>query len=136
MRKSLLNSFLAFLTIFIVACSGSTNSPEGITKYFIENTYKGNIEALVEAIDLGKDDNVPQAKQVLTGKMSVMVIQAKELADANGGISKIEIKNVNYLNDEKSRATVSFTVHFKKNDMKDNGELKTIQTDKGWKIAF
>jgi len=135
MKKILLYPALAIVALFIVACSGSTDSPEGITKHFIESTYKGDGDALIKSLDLGKDAEDPAVQQMISGKMMMAAQEAKKEADKNGGVSSINIKDVKY-NDDKTRATVNFTVKFKKNDIEDAGDMKTIKTDKGWKISL
>lgn len=136
MKKVLLYPALAFMALLIVACSGSTDSPEGITKHFIESTYKGDGEALIKALDLGKDGEDPTVQQMVAGKMGMAAQEAKKTADENGGVSSINIKDVKYTNDDKTRATVNFIVKFKKNGTEDVGNMNTIKTDKGWKISL
>ncbi|GAA5094114.1 DUF4878 domain-containing protein [Wohlfahrtiimonas larvae] len=136
MKKILLYPVLAIMTLMLVACSGSTDSPEGITKHFIESTYKGDGDALIKSLDLGKDGEDPAVQQMIAGKMNMAAQEAKKEAEKNGGLASINIKDVKYTNDEKTRATVNFTVKFKKNDTEDAGDMKTIKTDKGWKISL
>lgn len=136
MKKILLYPALAIVALFIVACSGSTDSPEGITKHFIESTYKGDGDALIKSLDLGKDAEDPAVQQMIAGKMNMAAQEAKKEAEKNGGLASIDIKDVKYTNDEKTRATVKFTVKFKKNDVEDAGDMNTIKTDKGWKISL
>lgn len=135
MKKILLYPALTLVALFIVACSGSTDSPEGITKHFVESTYKGDSEALIKTLDLGKDAEDPAVQQMVTGKLGMAAAEAKKQAEANGGISSIDIKDVKY-NDDKTRAKVTFIVKFKKDGIEDAGDMNTIKTDKGWKIAL
>lgn len=135
MKKILLYPFIALTLLFVVACSGSTDSPENITKHFIESTYKGDSKALIEALDLGKEGNDPAVKEMISGKMSMAAQEAKAESERNGGISSIEITDVKY-SDDKTQAKVSFTVKFKKNDVSDAGVMNTVKTDKGWKIQL
>ena len=136
MKKFILYPVLAFTLLFIAACSGSTDSPEGITKHFIESTYKGDGDALIKALDLGKDGEDPAVQQMISGKMSMAAQEAKKESDANGGISSITIKDVSYTNDDKTRARVNFVVKFKKDNIEEVGEMNTVKTDKGWKISL
>lgn len=135
MKKILLYPALTLVALFIVACSGSTDSPEGITKHFVESTYKGDSEALIKTLDLGKDAEDPAIQQMVTGKLGMAAAEAKKQAEANGGVSSIDIKDVKY-NDDKTRAKVTFIVKFKKDGIEDAGDMNTIKTDKGWKIAL
>lgn len=135
MKKILLYPALTLVALFIVACSGSTDSPEGITKHFVESTYKGDSEALIKTLDLGKDAEDPAVQQMVTGKLGMAAAEAKKQAEANGGVSSIDIKDVKY-NDDKTRAKVTFIVKFKKDGIEDAGDMNTIKTDKGWKIAL
>lgn len=135
MKKIILYPFLALFMLIIVACSG-TDSPEGITKHFIESTYKGDSAALIASLDLGKEGNDPAVLQMVTGKMSMAAQEAKAESDKNGGVSSIKITNVKYENDKKTQAQVSFSVEFKKNNASDAGVMNTIKTDKGWKIKL
>ena len=134
MKKILLYPLVILFSFFIVACSDD-NSPEGITKHFIESTYKGDADAMVKALDLGKDGEDPMVQQMIVGKMGMAAAEAKANSEAQGGISKIDIKNVKYLNDDQSRATVNFVVTFKKGE-EDAGDMTTVKTAKGWKIAL
>lgn len=135
MKKILLYPALTLVALFIVACSGSTDSPEGITKHFVESIYKGDSEALIKTLDLGKDAEDPAVQQMVTGKLGMAAAEAKKQAEANGGVSSIDIKDVKY-NDDKTRAKVTFIVKFKKDGIEDAGDMNTIKTDKGWKIAL
>lgn len=136
MKKFFVYPILAVVALFVVACSDSVDSPEGITKHFIESTYKGDSTALIDSLDLGEEDNNPEVKQMITGKMAMAAAEAKKQSELNGGVASIDIKNINYKNSEKTQANVSFVVKFKKDGLEDVGDLDTIKTDKGWKVSL
>lgn len=136
MKNKILCLTLMISTLFISACSQPTDTPQTIAKYFITNTYSGDGAALTDAFHLTGDLNTSHAKQLLITEMSMAAQEAKKVADKNGGVSSINIKDVQYSNNEKTHAIVDFTVKFKKDGAEDIGAVKTIKTDKGWKISL
>ena len=136
MKKIISYPLIALTLLFIAACSGANDSPESITKHFVESTYKGDSKAVIESLDFGKEGDDPEVKEMISGKIDAGTQEAKSIREKNGGIASFTIDNVEYTNEDKTRAKVKFTVVFKKNDASDGGVMNTIKTDKGWKVRI
>ncbi len=119
-----------------VACSGSnSNSPEGVAQEFLEVFAKGDSKRLIEIIYMSEDDNTPEARAMIAGKLEMMVAAGKQEMDSKGGIKKIEVNEVNF-NSDKTKASVFLTVTYKDGEVSGPDEVGTVKTKDGWKVEL
>lgn len=129
---SLKNWFaLLVMSLVLVGCS-SSNEPEQVAEAFTKAAYNGDIDTLMDLVELPKDLKDGQ-KDMMRGKLQMMLAPASVKAAEKGGIDKIEAGSATY-NDDKTTASVPVTVTFKKNDEKSTEQVKLIKVDGDWKI--
>ena len=104
----------ALLAIFLTACSGPKNTPDGVAVAFIERSYKGDVNGAMSLVHL-PDSSKPGKTEMAQGKMKAMIAKASEI-DA----------------DDPNRARVALKVRFKQGEGME--KVRLIQVEGKWKI--
>lgn len=118
-----------------VACGDAKDSPEDVAKEFMTVFEKGDSKRLMDIIYLDDEDNTPEAKEMIEGKLGMMVEMAQGEIKAQGGIKEIKIDRVEY-NSDKTTASVYISVTYKDGEESGPDELNTIKTKDGWKVML
>ena len=84
---------------------------------------------------MSEDDNTPEARAMIAGKLEMMVAAGKQEMDSKGGIKKIEVNEVNF-NSDKTKASVFLTVTYKDGEVSGPDEVGTVKTKDGWKVEL
>lgn len=124
---------LVAVSLFLVGCS-SSGEPEQVAESFTKAAYTGDIDTLMDLVELPKELQDGQ-KDMMRGKLQMMLAPAAALAAEKGGIDKIETGSVTY-NDDKTTASVPVTVTFKKTDDKSTEQVNLVKVDGDWKIKL
>lgn len=132
--------FISMLIIAVVAvaCGGDKNSPEGVTKQFVEMFASGDISNMANIIDLTPNPNDTEdamAKAMVSEKMGMLATEGKKHYDEQGGLKDIQIEDVKY-NADKTEATVLFIIQYKNNTSEEIADISTIKTKDGWRVKF
>lgn len=129
--------FLAvmFVAVVAVACGGSSDKPEDVAKEFITAFEKGDSKRVLDIIYLDEKDSTPEAKEMIEGKLGMMVEMAQGEIEAKGGIKEIKIDRVEY-NSDKSKAAVYVVVTYKDGEVSGPDEIGTVKTKDGWKAEL
>ncbi|PTU74856.1 DUF4878 domain-containing protein [Pseudomonas mangrovi] len=132
--QSLKNWFaLVVVSLVLVGCS-SSNEPEQVAVAFTKAAYSGDIDTLMDLVELPEELEDGQ-KDMMRGKLQMMLAPASAMAAEKGGIDEIEAGTASY-NDDKTSASVPVTVTFKKNDEKTTEQVKLTKVDGDWKIKL
>src|SRR5690606_15724290 len=124
--QSLKNWFvLVAVSLFLAACS-SSGDPEQVAQAFTRAAYAGDVDKLMELIDTPANAQANQ-KDMVRGKLQMMVAATSALAAQKGGVDKIETGKVSY-NEDKTIATVPVTVLFE-NDEKTTDSVRLVKVD-------
>jgi len=131
--QSLKNWFvLVAVSLFLAACS-SSGDPEQVAQAFTRAAYAGDVDKLMELIDTPANAQANQ-KDMVRGKLQMMVAATSALAAQKGGVDKIETGKVSY-NEDKTIATVPVTVLFE-NDEKTTDSVRLVKVDGDWKVKL
>lgn len=87
----------------------------------------------MELIDTPANAQANQ-KDMVRGKLQMMVAATSALAAQKGGVDKIETGKVSY-NEDKTIATVPVTVLFE-NDEKTTDSVRLVKVDGDWKVKL
>ncbi|APQ11694.1 hypothetical protein BJP27_09325 [Pseudomonas oryzihabitans] len=121
-------------TLLLGACS-SSDTPEEVTRHFLEAVYKNEPEQAFKLIDIPKDAQ-PGAEDMVRGKLKGQLAENARKTASLGGLSTIEVTNTEY-NPDKTAATTSATVSFKNADApKRQEQLRLVKGENGWKIRL
>lgn len=131
--KKLAAALSVFLvTCALVACSNS-NTPQTVAKQYIAAMYAGDVDAAFQLFYFTDADKKEiGVEDLMRGKIKAMAHEAKQSADAKGGVAKISTSEPSYSN-EKKHAKVAVTIQFN-NDESTMTTVRLIATDKGWLI--
>ena len=89
----------------------------------------------MDIIYISDEDNNPEAKAMVEGKLAMMVGMAKMDIDSKGGIKEIKADSIAY-NDDKSKASVYLVVTYKDGQVDGPNEVSLISTKDGWKVEL
>lgn len=95
--KKLLLTIVAFL---FVACGGS--NPEDIANKFFKGVFEGKVDSVVECFEYNQ-----YTKEVVKGKVSMMVLTASEKAKQYGGFKSVKTKLINKTENNAKAITTS-----------------------------
>lgn len=121
--KKLFDFFIClFLSVILAACGGG-GSPEAAAKKYVQAIYNGDADTVISMIYIAeKDKKEAGLQEMLSGKIKVIVAEAKKKANENGGISNIDVEEPKYSQDKNS-ADVVVKVQFKNLENPINTEL-------------
>ncbi|MGM9691206.1 MAG: DUF4878 domain-containing protein [Bacteroidaceae bacterium] len=126
MKKVLSILSLALVVLTFVSCS--KNSPEGVIQQYVADIQAGQYEDAIDLFYFKKpltDSQKQQYAAMLRDKLG------KEL-DKKGGISGVEITNVEMAEDGES-ANVSYTIKYGDGSAKASTD-KVVKVDGDWKL--
>ena len=126
MKKVLSILSLALVALAFVSCS--KNSPEGVIEQYVADIQAGQYE---DAIDLFYFKNTPTDSQKQQYAAMLRDKLGKEL-DKKGGISGVEITNVDVAEDGNS-ANVDYTLKYGDGSAKSK-KTKVLKVDGKWKM--
>ena len=121
----------ALLAIFLTACSGPKNTPDGVAVAFIERSYKGDVDGAMSLIHL-PDSSKPGTTEMVQGKMKAAIAKAREKAERQGGVEEIAVQSSTIDANDPNRARVALKVRFKQGE--DTEKMHLIQVEGKWKI--
>ena len=121
----------AFAAIFLAACSGPKNTPDGVAVAFIERSYKGDVDGAMSLIHL-PDSSRPGETEMAQGKMKAMIAKAREKAESQGGVEAIAVQSSTIDANDPNRARVILKVRFKQGEGTE--KVRLIQVEGKWKI--
>lgn len=132
--------FISMLIIAVVAvaCGGDKNSPETVSKQFIEMFATGDTANMANIVDFTPNPNDADdamAKAMVSEKLGMLAAEGKKHYDSQDGLKDIEVKDVKY-NDDKTEATVLFVIHYKNGTSEEVADMTTIKTKDGWRVKF
>lgn len=121
-------------TLMLAACSGS-DSPEDVSRSFLEAVYQNEPEQAFKLIEIPKDAR-PGMEDMVRGKLKGRLAENARKTASLGGLSSIDVAKAEY-NPEKTLATTSATVTFKNADApKRQEQLRLVKGEHGWKIRL
>ena len=126
MKKVLSILSLALVVLTFVSCS--KNSPEGVIQQYVADIQAGQYEDAIDLFYFKKSLTDSQKQQYATMLRDKL---GKEL-DKKGGISGVEIKNVEMAEDGES-ANVSYTIKYGDGSAKASTD-KVVKVDGDWKL--
>ena len=121
----------AFAAIFLAACSGPKNTPDGVAVAFIERSYKGDVDGAMSLVHL-PDSSKPGKTEMAQGKMKAMIAKAREKAESQGGVEAIAVQSSTIDANDPNRARVILKVRFKQGEGTE--KMRLIQVKGQWKI--
>lgn len=132
---SLLKKWFALIAVslFIVGCS-SSGDPEQTAVDFTKAAYSADIDALMKLVHFPDDMDAAQ-KDMVRGKLTMMLTPAAAIAKEQGGIDSIKAGDAQY-NSDKTRASVPVTVTFNKASEESTESVDLIKVDGAWKVKF
>lgn len=126
MKKVLSIMSLVLVALAFVSCS--KNSPEGVVEQYVAAIQKGQYEDAVELFHFKKEVSDTEKQQYAAFLRDKL---GKEL-DKKGGISGVEITNVEMAEDGES-ANVSYTIKYGDGSAKASTD-KVVKVDGDWKL--
>lgn len=126
MKKVLSILSLALVVLSLVSCS--KNSPEGVIQQYVADIQAGQYEDAIDLFYFKKSLTDSQKQQYATMLRDKL---GKEL-DKKGGISGVEITNVEMAEDGES-ANVSYTIKYGDGSAKASTD-KVVKVDGDWKL--
>ncbi|MDD6016732.1 MAG: DUF4878 domain-containing protein [Prevotellaceae bacterium] len=126
MKKVLSILSLALVVLTFVSCS--KNSPEGVIQQYVADIQAGQYEDAIDLFYFKKSLTDSQKQQYATMLRDKL---GKEL-DKKGGISGVEITNVEMAEDGES-ANVSYTIKYGDGSAKASTD-KVVKVDGDWKL--
>lgn len=118
---------LALILGIVLSACGSSN-PEDIALDFTKKVYKGDTDAL-EYFDLKRIKD-SDTKELINGKIHVMLVEAKEKADEKGGVKEIIIGEKDI---RENKARIEVTTIFK-DDSNSTETINLVKKDGKWFI--
>lgn len=117
---------LALVALAFVSCS--KNSPEGVVQEYVTCMQKGQYEEAIDLFQFKKEPTDEQKQQYA----SVLRDKVGKEIDKKGGISGVEVTNVEMAEDGKS-ANVSYTIKYGDGTAKASTD-KVVNVDGKWKL--
>ncbi len=134
--KKILGLFGAVLVaVTLSACS--SKSPEDVAISFVEASYKGNADKMMDMIYLPADkQDQPGTKDMLSGKLKQAAAKSKENADRKGGVKDITVQE-SKIDEANGLGQVIVNIDFKnEGSQSETDRVKLIQNDGQWKISL
>ena len=115
---------MLIIAVVAVACGGDKNSPEGVTKQFVEMFASGDTSNMANIIDMTPNPNDAEdamAKAMVSEKMGMLATEGKKHYDEQGGLKDIQML---------------FIIQYKNNTSEEVADMTTIKTKDGWRVKF
>lgn len=126
--------FLLLTAVFLIACSAN-NTPEKAAKNYIDAVLANDIDGLMDTLYIPADADEGQ-ENIMRGKLTILLTETSTRAISMGGVKDISYSPAKY-NQDKTRANLVATIHYKKEDAPVKREdISLIKTDKGWKVSL
>lgn len=119
---------IALVAVVFAACGGSSNTPEGVTKKYLQNIKDGKYEAMLKQMHFKEELTKEQQDQLL----AMISEKVKESTEKKGGIASFEVKEAEIAEDGQ-KAKVHYTVTYGDGSIKDDSE-KLVLVDGKWMI--
>lgn len=133
-KRWLISLFMLATACFLMACSGSSSSPEAAAKAFMEAAYTGKADTVLKMVHIPGNAKPGEAEMV-EGKLRAMVAESKAKADERfGGYKSVEVVSTEINPNDADQAHVRLRVIFKNNEKTEN--VRTIKVDGKWKIRL
>lgn len=121
-------------TLMLAACSGS-DTPEDVSRSFLEAVYKNEPEQAFKLIEIPKNAR-PGMEDMVRGKLKGQLAENARKTASLGGLASIDVAKAEY-NPEKTLATTAATVTFKNADApKRQEQLRLVKGENGWKVRL
>ena len=132
MKKLMQTLCLAFFAGILAACGG--DGPDKAAKTFFEELINGDTNKAVDLLYLPPEFG-EQGAEMMKGKISTAAVEMQTQVKKEGGID-VSTSDVNYINADKTEATVKVTLSGKKDGKtrSESNNVSLIKTDKGWKV--
>ncbi len=126
--------FMLLTAALLIACSAS-NSPEQVAKKYVDAILANDIDGVMQTLEIPTDASKEQHAMV-RGKLSMMLADTSSRAIRFGGVKDVSYSKTEY-NDEKTRASLVATIHYKKEDAPVKQEnIVLAKTEDGWKVSL
>ncbi len=126
--------FMLLTAALLIACS-SSNSPEKVAKDYINAVLANDIDALMNTLYIPADADEDQ-ETLMRGKLSMMLAETSTRVIRQGGVKEVTYSTAEY-NTEKTRATMTATIHYKNdNAAKKSEKIVLVDTKDGWKVSL
>ena len=135
MKQLKMFMMVAFFAVIAVACGEASKKPDAVAIEFMEALSKGDSKKLLDLVYISEEDNNPETKAMVEGKLGMMAGMVKAEMDSKGGIKEIKADSVEY-NDDKSKAAVYLIVTYKDGQVDGPDEVSMIDTKEGWKVQL
>lgn len=131
MKKLLIILFAIFT---FIGCG--KDNPESVAKDFMTNLYEGNADKVVSMLYIDeKTEKTNGAKDIVKGKISMLVGEAKSQASKKGGVESIEVQKAEVIDGNTSYLLVPMNITFKdKSSKKDR--VKLVEIDGKYKVLL
>ena len=126
--------FMLLTAALLIACS-SSNSPEKVAKEYINAVLANDIDGLMNTLYIPADAHKDQ-ETLMRGKLTMMLAEASTRVISQGGVKEVPYSTAEY-NTEKTRATMTATIHYKNdNAPKKSEKIVLVDTKDGWKVSL
>ncbi|MCX8641737.1 MULTISPECIES: DUF4878 domain-containing protein [unclassified Gilliamella] len=136
--KLVMKFFSVFLLALIVSACSSEESPERTAENCVKAVYSGDLETVINLMYLPEDKTNKNfdMKDLVKSKMQQVIDKAQKLAQAHGGVDKVQASPAEYINEDKTMAKVKTTVFFKDKTQQEGGSASLIKIDGKWLMNF
>lgn len=126
--------FLLFTALLLIACSANS-TPEKAAKSYIDAVLANDVEGVMNTLYIPADA-ADGHDELVRGKLTMLLAETSTRAISMGGVKDISYSAAEYNND-KTRAQLVATIHYKKEDAPVKREhIALVKTDSGWKVSL
>lgn len=126
--------FLLLTALFLAACS-TNNTPDKAAKNYIDAVLANDVEGVMSTLYIPADA-ADGHEDLVRGKLTMLLAESSTRAISMGGVKDISYSAAEY-NDDKTRAQLIATIHYKKEDASVRREyISLVKTDSGWKVSL
>lgn len=126
--------FLLFTALLLIACSANS-TPEKAAKSYIDAVLANDVEGVMNTLYIPADA-ADGHDELVRGKLTMLLAETSTRAISMGGVKDISYSAAEY-NDDKTRAQLVATIHYKKEDAPVKREhIALVKTDSGWKVSL
>lgn len=120
-------SAAAFSTL--ISCSGSGKSPADVSKSFMLDIEKGDLESAIQLMD-GSGEATEEEMQ----KMKELLGEGSRLIEEKGGIRYMDVVSEG-ITDDGTKAEVKLKITYGNGEVEDSNAT-LINTEDGWKVTL
>ncbi len=126
--------FMLLTAALLIACSAS-NSPEKVAQNYVDAVLANDIDGVMKTLEIPTDAGQEQ-QALIRGKLSMMLADNSTRAIRFGGVKNVSYSKTEYNND-KTRANLVATIHYKKDNSPSKQEnISLAKTEDGWKVSL